>query len=559
MGGSDDSDDDVPVSRLRGQRGDPPHSAAYRDSRKRTSEASDPSRAEKQPAVGYTAAKAGAELVAAELKRAQQLRDGAPASRQCADYVLERIRAVPEHAWSRAAAGRYDAPGSFHAAFVVHLGAKRCLEALEIALGTASDALAAATGAGEARDDAARRRACAAALRGEAPDDGGGLARLRDRLQRLAAGAAAIPKKEAGGLWALLRDAEAEAAGRRPAARASKKLAVRARLSGAVVAGGDLVAVVQDVRGAFKALPPRGAAAARAPAPPPAGSAEKRPPKVARLRKDATEDERIAAMLAALADYVASFSATIEVRKEGSTAGTSDIYYYDGGGRRFRSRAEAALEITTNAAVAQFLRRCLAWHRPALLDADRYPADGGALGAGAAPAAPAPAPGGAAADDDAWDFDAEPRGRVVVEALGALAGARAAAGAAERFAEARSLHADDAPRPAAPPRGRWAACASAVAARLAAHDDAARAAGGPGDGGAPDAAAARDRAVGDVYHGLAEPLAWADGDAVDPLAAATDKLRCGGAYGCLAAAERAALLGALARGAARAAAGELRG
>jgi len=36
------------------------------------------------------------------------------------------------------------------------------------------------------------------------------------------------------------------------------------------------------------------------------------------------------------------FSATIEVRKEGSTAGTSDIYYYDGGGRRFRSRAEVA-------------------------------------------------------------------------------------------------------------------------------------------------------------------------------------------------------------------------
>jgi len=315
MGGSDDSDDDVPVSRLRGQRGDPPHSAAYRDSRKRTSEASDPSRAEKQPAVGYTAAKAGAELVAAELKRAQQLRDGAPASRQCADYVLERIRAVPEHAWfaeparrprasnsgppravppggSRARrvprlpgrhptshgpagdpagprrpaprpkldagrAGRARPPGATTRpdpstprscatcgassttprrttttpttrgdqrrararaprraaarAQVVHLGAKRCLEALEIALGTASDALAAATGAGEARDDAARRRACAAALRGEAPDDGGGLARLRDRLQRLAAGAAAIPKKEAGGLWALLRDAEVRA------------------------------------------------------------------------------------------------------------------------------------------------------------------------------------------------------------------------------------------------------------------------------------------------------------------------------------------------------------
>ncbi|KAH8097174.1 hypothetical protein JL720_55 [Aureococcus anophagefferens] len=334
MGGSDDSDDDVPVSRLRGQRGP----AALRGV-PRFAEAdlgaSDPSRAEKQPAVDPE-------------------RDG------CPDYldVIRRpmdLRAIQPGPASgpakldagrrRSRRGRHDAPGSFHAAFVRDMRrvfdnataynydadharrpaqraasrrtrrsctwAKRCLEALEIALGTASDALAAATGAGEARDDAARR----------APP-------------------------------------QAEAAGRRPA---PKKLAVRARLSGAVVAGGDLVAVVQDVRGAFKALPPRGAAAARAPAPPPAGSAEKRPPKVARLRKDATEDERIAAMLAALADYVAScggdggrvlatrergaarrFSATIEVRKEGSTAGTSDIYYYDGGGRRFRSRAEVA-------------------------------------------------------------------------------------------------------------------------------------------------------------------------------------------------------------------------
>ncbi|KAH8050671.1 hypothetical protein JL721_11327 [Aureococcus anophagefferens] len=94
-----------------------------------------------------------------------------------------------------------------------------------------------------------------------------------------------------------------------------------------------------------------------------------------------------------------------------------------------------------------------------------------------------------------------------------------AAGAAERFAEARSLHADDAPRPAAPPWGRCRAPAAASARHATTTPRPAAPATA-----APDAAAARDRAVGDVYHGLAEP-GLGRRRRRRPARAATDKLR----------------------------------
>ncbi|KAH8091333.1 hypothetical protein JL720_6230 [Aureococcus anophagefferens] len=355
MGGSDDSDDDVPVSRLRGQRGDPPHSAAYRDSRKRTSEASDPSRAEKQPAVGYTAAKAGAELVAAELKRAQQLRDGAPASRQCADYVLERIRAVPEHAWFAEPARRPRASNSGPPRAVPpdepDAVTTRWLEALE-------------------------------GIRHLKTNSGNP---IRDGV--LVGGATAAPRRHA----------------RAPSAR----------------------------------------------------------------------------------------------------------------------RPQAALEITTNAAVAQFLRRCLAWWRCNAAGTTSTPRYGSSTSCAHRPG---------------QEKGARRRRR------GASARS-AAAGAAERFAEARSLHADDAPRPAAPPPlgrvrvRRRRAPTTPQRRRRPRRRRRARRRGRARPGRRRRLPRAR------------RALAWADGDAVDPPPRRTSSA--GRAASPLPSARR---LGALARGAARAAA-----
>ncbi|EGB03425.1 hypothetical protein AURANDRAFT_72724 [Aureococcus anophagefferens] len=358
----DKNDDDVPVSILR-VRTVGPDSRLRRASKKRGLSITDPSRTVKRAAVGYKAAKEGAEFIKAEIKGQQNMRNRAPVARQCAEYVLEQIQAVPDHVWfaepvdlerdgcpdyleiihhpldlkiiqSRMTEGRYDAPESFYAKFVsdirrifdnataynydadhvVHLGAKRCLGILEIILRTASDALAAAITAKETSGEAAGQHA--------------------------------------------------ERSGRRAVPCASKKIKIRALLSG-MAAGGDLIALVQNVCGSFKAVPsaiiPTGVLGlsqphkdtSKLPANTSLQLTEKRPPKVARLRKDASEAERIAAMLVALSEYISScggdgnhvlstFSATIEVRKEGSTAGTSDIYYYDDSGRRFRSRAEVA-------------------------------------------------------------------------------------------------------------------------------------------------------------------------------------------------------------------------
>ena len=124
--------------------------------------------------------------------------------------------------------------------------------------------------------------------------------------------------------------------------------------------GTTLSALVQDVCGSFKAFDRGGLSHSRREIPKSGALAKscmqligKGPPKVARLRKDATEDERIAAMLTALAEYISScggdgdyvlstFLVKLETRREGSTAGTSDVYYFNDRGRRFRSRAEVA-------------------------------------------------------------------------------------------------------------------------------------------------------------------------------------------------------------------------
>jgi len=148
-------------------------------------------------------------------------------------------------------------------------------------------------------------------------------------------------------------------------------------------------------------------------------------------------------------------------------------------------------------------------------------------------------------------------GSIVVETLGNLSMAepRLSAQMATRFLKARALHADVAIRPLKPHTGCWDACASAIAVRLAVQDDAVRSSSvkGPGAIDTHDIAAVRDRTIGDVHHKLSEPFAWCDTDtlSVDPLVAATDKLRCGGTYDCLAVFERAALLDALIRGAMR--------
>ena len=105
---------------------------------------------------------------------------------------------------------------------MVHLGAKRRLQALEDALYAASDALAAAMAAAETgADEPTRRRACAASLRGRSAEqvrdssEGGKapnrskLNGLREQLQLVSVNATGAEKKELGALWTLLKDAEA--------------------------------------------------------------------------------------------------------------------------------------------------------------------------------------------------------------------------------------------------------------------------------------------------------------------------------------------------------------
>ena len=104
---------------------------------------------------------------------------------------------------------------------MVHLGAKKCLQALEVVLHAASDALAAAMAAAEAgADEPTRRRACAASLRGFSAEEvrhssqGGKalrrskLSELREQLQLASINASSSERKELGALWTLLKDAE---------------------------------------------------------------------------------------------------------------------------------------------------------------------------------------------------------------------------------------------------------------------------------------------------------------------------------------------------------------
>jgi len=252
---------------------------------------------------------------------------------------------------------------------VVHLGAKKCLQALEVVLHAASDALAAAMAAAEAgADEPTRRRACAASLRGFSAEEvqhsseGGKvlcrskLSELRKQLQLASINASSSERKELGALWTLLKDAEqAERNGHLPN-RFSNKFKVRVILSGAAV-GGALTALIQELKRReghvceLSETQPQKASSLMRPGL--SASPARVLPKTTRLRKDATEGERIAAMLGALAEYISccggdgnyvlsTFSATLEYRKEGSTAGTSDIYYFNESGRRFRSRADVA-------------------------------------------------------------------------------------------------------------------------------------------------------------------------------------------------------------------------
>ena len=52
--------------------------------------------------------------------------------------------------------------------------------------------------------------------------------------------------------------------------------------------------------------------------------------------------ERYVVACGGSADLVKGWTATVETRKEGGTAGTYDVYYFDTSGKRFRSRAEVA-------------------------------------------------------------------------------------------------------------------------------------------------------------------------------------------------------------------------
>ena len=105
---------------------------------------------------------------------------------------------------------------------MVHLGAKRCLQALEVALYAASDALAATMVAAETgADEPTCRRACAASLRGRSAEKVGDISEgdkvlyrsklsgLREQLQLASVNATGAEKKELGALWTLLKDAEA--------------------------------------------------------------------------------------------------------------------------------------------------------------------------------------------------------------------------------------------------------------------------------------------------------------------------------------------------------------
>ena len=107
----DKNDDDVPVSILR-VRTVGPDSRLRRASKKRGLSITDPSRTVKRAAVGYKAAKEGAEFIKAEIKGQQNMRNRAPVARQCAEYVLEQIQAVPDHVWF-AEPARYPCHESF--------------------------------------------------------------------------------------------------------------------------------------------------------------------------------------------------------------------------------------------------------------------------------------------------------------------------------------------------------------------------------------------------------------------------------------------------------------
>ena len=101
----DKNDDDVPVSILRVP-------TVGRASKKRGLSITDPSRTVKRAAVGYKAAKEGAEFIKAVIKGQQNMRNRAPVARQCAEYVLEQIQAVPDHVWF-AEPARYPCHESF--------------------------------------------------------------------------------------------------------------------------------------------------------------------------------------------------------------------------------------------------------------------------------------------------------------------------------------------------------------------------------------------------------------------------------------------------------------
>ena len=96
----DSDDDDVPISTLR------EHIARSKGRPHR--ELKRPSKADaelilrrspKKSAVAYGTAKAEAEYIAAEIKQKQTMRDSAPAARQCAEFVLEKIQTVQGHVW----------------------------------------------------------------------------------------------------------------------------------------------------------------------------------------------------------------------------------------------------------------------------------------------------------------------------------------------------------------------------------------------------------------------------------------------------------------------------
>ena len=96
----DSDDDDVPISMLR------EHIAWSKKRKLRELKRSFEADAEpvsrrppKKSAVAYDIAKADAEQTASKIKQKHTIRDSAPSARQCAEFVLENIQAMPSHIW----------------------------------------------------------------------------------------------------------------------------------------------------------------------------------------------------------------------------------------------------------------------------------------------------------------------------------------------------------------------------------------------------------------------------------------------------------------------------